>query len=403
MKFHYVASTNDGVRVEGNEEAAGTGELLAVLASKNLKPISIKVDKSSSDAQTNHGTLSGSISINDKIFLTKYLAIMLKIGIDLFQAINILIADFKQPNLKALLSEVRDNLERGQPFYSTFAKYPKYFSAVFINLVKAGEASGNLDSVFEGLSVSFVKEKDLRSKIRGALVYPVILLCMSLVILILLTTFALPKLANIFQGGGFEPPLFSRIVFKVGLFINDNLWVMAGSFLLVLLVGIFSARTLAGRNFLNRMLLKAPIIKTIKFNLAIQRFATTLTSLLRAGVPILESLRITADTISHPDLTESLGRIADEGLAKGLTLGEAFRKEKVFPLVVTNLVAIAEKSGHLDEILDTLGKFYETEIDGSIKTAITFVEPIMLLGIGLVIGTIALAIIVPIYQLISQF
>jgi type II secretory pathway component PulF len=226
---------------------------------------------------------------------------------------------------------------------------------------------------------------------------------MSLVILILLTTFALPKLANIFQGGGFEPPLFSRIVFKVGLFINDNLWVMAGSFLLVLLVGVFSARTLAGRNFLNRMLLKAPIIKTIKFNLAIQRFATTLTSLLRAGVPILESLRITADTISHPDLTESLGRIADEGLAKGLTLGEAFRKEKVFPLVVTNLVAIAEKSGHLDEILDTLGKFYETEIDGSIKTAITFVEPIMLLGIGLVIGTIALAIIVPIYQLISQF
>lgn len=403
MKFHYVASTIEGVRVEGTEEANGTGELLALLASKNLKPISIKVDKASVEAQKNHGLLRGSVTINDKIFLTKYLAIMLKIGIDLFQAINILIADFKQTNLKSLLEEVRDSLERGQPFYSTFARYPKYFSAVFINLVKAGEASGNLDDVFEGLSVSFVKEKDLRSKIRSALVYPTILLCMSLVILILLTTFALPKLANIFQGGGFEPPLFSRVVFSIGLFINENIWIMAGATLLIALTGAFAARTLAGRNFINRLLLRAPIVRTIKFNLAIQRFATTLTSLLRAGVPILESLRITADTISHPELTASLTRIANDGLAKGLTLGEAFRKEKAFPLVVTNLVAVAEKSGHLDEILDTLGKFYETEIDGSIKTAITFVEPVMLLGIGLVIGTIALAIIVPIYQLISQF
>ncbi len=402
MKFHYTATGPDNKVIEGNEEAASTVELLGLLASRNLKPVSVKQLKEAV-AGSAHGALRTAITVNDKIFLTKYLAIMLKVGIDLFQAINILISDFKQPGLRALLTEIRDNLERGQPFYSTFAHYPRYFSNVFVNLVKAGEASGNLDTVFEGLSISFGKEKELRSKIKAALVYPLMLFSMSIVILILLTTFALPKLANIFSGGDFTPPLFTRIVFSVGLFINQNIWFLIGGIIVLVTVLVVTLRTTGGKNFLNNVMLRAPIVKSIKYNLALQRFATTLSSLLKAGVPILEALRITADTVGHPGLTTSLKRIADEGIARGLTLGDAFRRETSFPLVVTNLVAISEKAGHLDEILETLGRFYESEIDASIKSAITFIEPILLLLIGLVIGGIAMAIIVPIYQLTSQF
>ena len=402
MKFHYSATDSRNKIIEGTEEASGTVELLGLLASRNLKPISVKQVKETNLVKSGGGS-KAAITVNDKIFLSKYLAIMLKVGIDLFQAVNILISDFKQPGLRALLTEIRDNLERGQPFYSTFAHYPRYFSNVFINLVKAGEASGNLDSVFETLSVSFTKEKELRGKIRSALVYPTMLFIMSLGILLLLTTFALPKLAKVFTGGDFKPPLFTRLVFGVGLFVNQYIWVILGLLIGLAFLFIFSVRTAKGKAFYNNILLKMPIIKTIKYNLAIQRFATTLSSLLKAGVPILEALRITADTVGHPHLTKSLHDIADEGLAKGLTLGDAFRKETSFPLVVTNLVAISEKAGHLDEILETLGRFYESEIDGSIKSAITFIEPVLLLFIGAVIGGIALAIIVPIYQLVGQF
>lgn len=402
MKFHYVATNPQGALTEGNQDAASTAELLTMLASKGLKPVSVKPLKGTEAITYARGFLGRKITINDKIFLTKYLSIMLKVGIDLFQAINILLADFEKSTLRGLLAEIRENLERGQPFYATFSHYPQYFSNVFVNLVKSGEASGNLDDVFADLTVSLTKEKDLRSKIRSALVYPTMLFGMSLVILLFLTTFALPKLANVFSGGGFEPPLFSRVVFGVGLFINEYVWIIAG----IAIVGIIGlwlfGRSQTGKLFLANLALHTPVVKKVSYDLAIQRFATTLSSLLRAGVPILEALRITADTVGHPAVRSSILRIANEGVAKGFTLGEAFRKETVFPFVVTNLVAISEKAGHLDEILETLGKFYEAEIDASLKNAVAFVEPILLLFIGLVIGTIALAIIIPVYQLVGQ-
>jgi type IV pilus assembly protein PilC len=402
MKFHYVASNQQGTLTEGNQDASSTAELLALLASRGLKPVSVKPLKGSEAITYSKKFLGRSININDKIFLTKYLSIMLKVGIDLFQAINILLADFEKSTLRALLAEIRDNLERGQPFYATFAHYPQFFSPVFVNLVKSGETSGNLDNVFNDLTVSLSKEKELRSKIRGALVYPTLLFGMSIVILLFLTTFALPKLANVFTGGGFEAPLFSRVVFSIGLFINEYIWVILGiGALIVIFIWLFS-RSKAGRAFFANIALHTPVVKKVTYNLAIQRFASTLSSLLRAGVPIIEALRITADTVGHPGIRASILRVANDGVAKGLTLGEAFRRETIFPFVVTNLVAISEKAGHLDEILDTVGKFYDAEIDASLKNAVAFIEPVLLLFIGVIIGTIALSVIVPVYQLVGQ-
>ncbi len=402
MKFHYVASTQNGKITEGTAEAGSTQELLINLASQGLRPVSVKAMKTGEASESGRHVFGQKITITDKIFLTKYLAIMLKVGTDLFQAINILIADFEKPALRALLIEIRESLERGQPFYSTFTRYPKYFSPIFVNLVKSGEASGNLERVFEDLSEGLDKEKTLRSKIRGALVYPMILLGLSMLILIFLTTFALPRLANIFLSGGFKPPAFSRIVFAVGLFINKYIWGFIGLGAIIGISIFIFSRTLSGKNFFRSMLVRIPIIKGISYQLAIQRFATTLSSLLRAGVPIIDALTITAQTIGYPKLQDAVFRVATQGVAQGISLGEAFRRENAFPAVVTNLIAISEKAGHLEEILATLGRFYESEIDTSIKSAITFIEPTMLLFIGAIIGTVALAVIVPIYQLVGQ-
>lgn len=403
MRFHYVASQPNGKVVEGETEAQGPAEVLEFLSSRGLRPISIKVMKGF-EAVSGRGIFTESVNITDKVFLTKYLALMLKVGTDLLRAIDILIADFDKPAMKALLSEIRGTVEKGQPFYTTFTKYPRIFSPVFVNLVKAGESSGNLEMVFENLSVSLGKEQDLRNRIRSALVYPSLLFIVSLSVLFLLVSFALPKIAEMFMTSGFNPPLFSKIVFTIGLFLGDYMvFIMTGAVIFGIAGFYYFRKVESGRRLFWRFINRVPVVSDVLKRIALQRFATTLASLMRAGLPILASLEITADAVGLAELKDALIRISREGVAKGLTLGDAFRREPAFPRVVTNLVAISEKAGHIEDVLGTLADFYESEIDVSVKTLVSFLEPIMLLLIGGVIGAIALSIIIPIYQLVGQF
>ena len=404
MRFHYIASQPTGKVIEGDFEASGPAEVLEYLANQGLRPISIKIVKGVEEVGRGLFIFRKGIRVADKVFLTKYLSLMLKVGTDLLKAIDILIVDLDNPEMKALLIEIRGALEKGRPFYSTFLKYPKYFSPVFVNLIKAGETSGNLEKVFEDLTVSLEKEQDLRRKIKSALTYPIILLIASFSVLILLVSFAVPKIATVFASASVKPPLFSRMVISTGLFISDYIWFFL-IFLGILIVSLWYlfAKTASGKRILYQFALKLPVIKTVLKQIALQRFAATLSSLLRAGLPILDSLEITAQTVGFGELKDSLMRISREGVAKGLTIGEAFRREAVFPRVVVNLMAISEKAGHIEDILSTLANFYGGEIEAAIKTMVSFLEPALLVGIGIIIGTIAISIIVPIYQLVGQF
>lgn len=402
MRFKFIAYDQQGKLTEGTLEAESTVEALTQIARRGLRPVSLK--KLREVKKLGLGFFGQSINIVDKIFLTKYLALMLRVGTDLFKAIDILIEDFDKPIVKAFLLEVRSTLEKGQPFYKAFERYPKYFSPVFVNMVKSGEASGTLEQVFADLSVSLEKEQDLRNRIRSALFYPVVLFALALAILTFLVTFALPRIAGIFTSAGIKPPIFSRIVFSVGLFLGDYIVVFLGG-IVGLAVGLyfFFNKTVLGQKIFAWILATLPVIKNVVYKITLQRFAATLGSLVKAALPIVDSLKITANTLRLEKIRTALIRIADQGVASGLTIGEAFRKETAFPAVVTNLIAISEKAGHLDDILKTLSEFYESEIQASIKTLVSFLEPMLLVVIGLIIGVIALSIIVPIYQLIGQF
>src|SRR3989344_841699 len=403
MRFHYIAFQPDGKVTESELDAKDQVEVLKFLAQQGLRPITVK-PVALNLAKQSRRFFGEKIIITDKVFLAKYLALMLKVGTDLFKTIDILIADFDKPAIKAFLGEVRSALERGEPFYSTFAKYPRFFSETFVNLVKAGEESGNLDRVFNDLSVSLEKESELRSRIKGALVYPVLLMIMATVILTFLVTFALPRIAEVFSGGGLNPPLFSRVVFAVGLFLGKYVWYILGFGALALTgAGIFFSKTLLGRRVLAQISNVTPVVKVLVKKLALQRFTATFSALLQSGMPIINSLEITANAVGNEEIKTSLRRIAREGITKGLTVGDAFKREPAFPKVVANLVAISEKAGHLDEILKTLSEFYDVEIDRALKTLVSFLEPVLLIAIGIVVALIALSIIIPIYQLISQF
>ena len=403
MNFRYVAVQSSGKIVEGNIEAESAAKVLEWMTNQGLRPISIKAYAEMEKAGW-RSYFTQSITTADKVFLTKYLALMLKMGTDLFGAIDILIADFDKPSVRAFLMEIRENLSKGRPFYTTFIKHSKYFSPVFVNLIKAAEASGNLERVFEDLSQSLEKEQELRGRIRAALIYPIILLMGAVLILTFLVTFALPKIANIFIQGGVEPSGFSRIVFGVGLFLGKYVWILF-PFVLVSIFGawIFFTKTTFGQRLLGRIFYRLPVIGDLLRRIAIQRFASVLSSLLRAGLPIVDSLEITADAVGDEELRHSLLRISREGVSKGVALGDAFRRETYFPKVVTNLIAVSERAGHMEEVLDTLSNFYASEIDSSIKALVSFLEPVLLLGIGLIVAVIAIAIITPIYQLVGAF
>jgi type II secretory pathway component PulF len=402
MQFHYIASQPDGKIVESQIESKDVSEVLQFLVSRGLKPVSVKpVER---DAGEGVGLFKGKIVLTDQVFISKYLSLMLKIGTGLLQAVNILIDDFDKPAVRKFLMEVRANLEAGLPFYTTFSHYPKVFSQVYVNLIRAGESSGNLDTVFQNLSDSLVKEKEMKDQIKSALVYPILLLSTSIFILIFLVMFALPKIASVFLESGFQPPLFSRIVFAVGLFFGSyGIYII-----LVLIVGIvaffmFYKNSLMFKKFIISLVNELPVISDVVRKIALQRFAATLSSLIKAGIPLTEALEITAQAVGNAQLRDALMRISREGLAKGLTVGDSFRREAFFPKTVVNLVAISERAGHIEEVLGTLADFYMSEINNSLKTLVSFLEPVMLLVIGFIIGTIALSIIIPIYQLTTQF
>lgn len=401
-KFRYTANRSDGRLMTGDIDAASADQVLTYLRGRDLQPLSIS-ELSTSILKKDISFFS-SISEMDKIFLCRHLSLMLRLGTDLFHALEILIEDTDNKVLKSILLEIQSSLERGQPFYLTFANYPQYFSPVFVNLIEAGEAAGTLDESFENLAVILAKSDDLRKKIRGALIYPAILTIGSISVLFFLVSFAIPRIATVFSETTAEIPFFSRIVFAIGNFFSAYLLIIL-LFFIALGTGLFYffLKTPTGRLLFLRILSRIPVIKKVVLEIGIERFSSTLSSLLKANVPIIRSLEITANSSGNEDIKNSVLRVAHEGINKGLTLGEAFKREKSFPNTVTSLIVISERAGRLEEVLHSLSSFYESEIDASLKAMIAFIEPVLLVIIGAVVALIALSVIVPIYQLVGQF
>ncbi len=401
MLFHYTASDKTGKMIEASGDFKDATAVLEFIKNKGLTPLKIKEAKTLKSKL--NITIGSPISLTDKIFLTKYLALMLRSGTDLFKAIDILMNDFEKPAMKSLLLEIRENLEKGLPFYKTFERYPKMFSSVFTNMIRAGETSGNLDKIFADLSQSLEKQRDLRQRIRSALIYPILLVVASAGILVLLVTFAIPRISSMFLESNIKVPGVTRFIFGVSSFTSSfGGYIALFIGILILAIFILFKYSSSGKLFFDRLIYKIPVVKNILKTISYQQFSATFGSLMKSGLPILENLKITSTTINHQDMKRAILRVADEGLARGLTLGEAFRGEEVFPQSIRTLISVGEQAGHTEEILVTLADFYESEIDTAVKSLVSLVEPIMLLVIGIIVGGIALSVVLPVYQFVGQ-
>ncbi|MCD6528479.1 type II secretion system F family protein [bacterium] len=401
MLYQYKAYNQEGKIVKGKAKAESLSVLLNDLSEKGLTLITVEKKKGFLTSLFKKEIFSKKITLKDQIFLTKYLYLMLEVGADLLKAVEIFKEDASSKAVKDFLTEIEINLKKGQPLWQTFAKHPKIFSNVTIGMIKAGENSGNLSQTFKILSISLEKQERIRKNIKSALIYPVLLIVASILVIGLTVFVTIPKVAKVFLSTGVKPPLFSRIIINFSLFLSKyGLPISLFFIFLIALFWITYKYTKKGRRVFNQSFYKVPIVKTILQKIDIQRFSFTWASLLNAGLSVTESLRLSAETINNLKTKEAVLRVIDQGLNKGKTLGESFKKEKEnFPQVLVSLIGIAEQAGHLSATLDTLADFYTSEVDSTVKSLTSILEPVILIFIGIIVAIIALAVIVPIYQM----
>lgn len=336
----------------------------------------------------------------EKLLFTKHLATMVKAGIPIDEALATLVDHTKSIRFREVLVSVLKDVENGQSLAKSFLRYPKIFDHFYVSLIGVGEESGTLEENLDFLAKQLAKDLALRKKVQGAMLYPGVVFAAATIMGGFISLFILPKLVDFFEAFEIELPLTTRILLFVANTMKDyGVLIFSGFFLgLLLIYGVLHLPQV--KPWWHRVMLKLPLFGGLLAYAQLARFSRNLGILLTSGVPVQKSLEVTAETLSNLKFKTDLLAVTSE-LTRGKDIGDALdvAKYREYPLLVSKMISVGEKTGKLDETLVYLGDFYEDEIDNISKNLTTVLEPILLLSIGLVVGFLALAIISPIYEL----
>ncbi len=342
------------------------------------------------------------IPYKDKLLFTKHLSVMIKAGIPISEALKSLAEQTKKSKIRKIIENIGDDVGSGKSLKESMEKNGD-FDGLYLGLVEVGEESGNLDGSLEYLVNQMGKQYSLNSKIRGAMLYPGLVMAVTLVMGAFMSLYILPQLVDFFDAFDSQLPLTTKILLGVASFMKNYGQIFFGA--LFGLIGLiwWSNSLEKLRIFWQKIFLKIPIVGNMGLEGDLARFGQNLGILLKSGIAIDEAILICARTLSFLPLRQILMKVRDD-LAKGKEVSEAIRKNggKYFPELVSSMVAVGEKSGNIDETLQYIGNFYEDEVDATAKNLSTLLEPILLIVIGLIVAFVALAIISPIYGLIGS-
>jgi len=339
------------------------------------------------------------ISHLDKLLFTKHLAVMIKAGLPLREGVATIQEQTRSRRFKKILDDVIKRLDNGEPLGESLARYPKAFSELFINMIKMGEQSGNLEKNLEYLALQLEKSFALKRKVIAAMIYPAIILVSTFGLGGALSVFILPKLIPLFKSLKVELPLSTRILLWITELVqNYGLFVLLGLIIFVVAIILISRLRLV-KLVNHKILLKLPIVGTISQNLNLALFSRTLGTLIKSGVSIVEALDITANTLNNLIYQGQIKEVSLR-IQKGKQMSVYLKtKGKLFPATFSRMIGVGEKTGNLEESLVYLADFYEKEVDNTTQKLSTVLEPILLLVIGLIVAFIAISIITPIYQM----
>ena len=393
--FDYKATDKKGALVKGNLSAKSEKEVESYLIDKELKPVVVTPQNAATTI------MGGDFPLNEKISMCRYLGLIINAGISLAEGLDLLAEGSSNKVVRRVLGEVANSTRRGTSLYDSFSMYRKFFGEVFLTMIKTGEASGSLAGSFTYLSKQFEQEKELRQKVLGALLYPIIIVSLMLVVGTVVMTFVLPKLAKIFLKLDLEFPIYTLILFNSSLFLEKNLIWIGGGFIIIIIILILSLRSRKGKDLMYYVMVRTPGIKKIILEYNLVRFTQSLSSLLKSAVPVTEAVELSVHSLSFVKKDE----LADEftkKLTRGIPMSQAFAESKIFPILMIQLVKIGEKTGSLEKTLSDLGEFYELEVENSLKNFVTILEPMLMIFVGLGVGAMVISVISPIYSLIGK-
>jgi type IV pilus assembly protein PilC len=396
--YNYKARTQQNESVTGKVEANSASEANLVLRERGLFVISIvEFHESSILALLKYSK----VSKNDIVNFTRQLSTMVTAGLPLTEALQILEVQAK-PVLKKLLAAVRRDVEGGMTLAKALEKHPSAFSTVYISLIKAGESAGVLDQVLHRLADTLEKQKEFASKTKGALIYPAIVMLAMVIVGFVMMIFVIPKMTEMYKDFGADLPMPTMVLIAISDFMVSY-W-----YLVLILVGggavAFNAyrKTPAGKLKVDEWMLKLPIFGELRAKIALVELTRTLSLLISAGISLLTAIEISFDSVGNMVFRNALVKIAKD-VEKGQSLSNSVAKRVEFPVLMSQMISVGEETGKLDEVLLKLSAYFETESEHAVKGLTTAMEPLIMIVLGIGVGLLIIAIILPIYNLTSQF
>ncbi|MDQ5932134.1 MAG: Type secretion system family protein [Patescibacteria group bacterium] len=401
ITFKYTArNTSTGKKVVAEVQADSVASAAKLISSQGLAPIEITAkDKVGVGLLSK---LTNRVSTKDKILFSRQLATLINAGLPLVQSLRTVLGQTKNKTLKTVTSQIIADVESGSSLGSSLKKHPEIFNNIFTSLIDAGETSGTLDNSLDRLAFQQEKDAEVISKVRGALVYPIIVLLVMGGVVAFMLVSVLPQVEELYKGfGNVQLPILTRVLLAVSHAIIDYWWAV----IIILIIATFVLanwiKTDAGRAFFDRLKMRIPAIGPLFMKLYMARFARTGTTLVASGVPLIRVLEITADAVDNVHVAGSI-RGAIEKVKGGKSLADSLQDDPNFLDLVPSMLRIGEQSGQIEKMMEKTADYYEKEVDQQVKTISTIIEPFLMIVLGIVAITIVSAILVPIYGLVGQ-
>jgi type IV pilus assembly protein PilC len=401
--FTYEARSTDGKKIDGSLKASDRNAAIDQIKKKNLTIVQITEDTGLAAKRNIFGRAPrAKVKTKEICILTRQLSTMISAGIPLLESLEILCEQASDPGFRRVMDRIIERVRSGTDFSTALSEHPKIFSNIFVNMIKAGEVSGNLDIILTRLAEYLEAIEEIKREVKSAMVYPTVSLVMILSITTGLVVGIVPKFKVIFdQLGMKELPPITQVLLDISMFLQ-NYWYIAMAMTVGAVIGFITfKRSKRGLKIWHKFLLTMPVFGQLVRKVAISRFARTFSTLIQSGVPMLGALDIVAGTAGNVIIEEAVLK-AKDAVSRGETLGEPLAATKVFPPMVTRMIAIGEKTGALEKLLAKISEFYDAEVKAAVKALTSLIEPLMIGIMGLLVGGIVLAIFMPIIKLQQQ-
>ena len=402
-KFSYEGRTATGEVRKGEVEAANQQAVMTKLREMKIKPTTVKKKGLDLSGEINiplPAFLQPSVGEKDLVVFTRQFATMIDSGLPLVQCLDIQATNAENPTFKKQLSDIKETVEGGATFADALRKYPKTFDELYVNLVAAGEVGGILDTILNRLAAYIEKNSALKRKVRGAMVYPIAILCIMGLVMIVIMTKVVPVFDKMFSEVGAELPVPTQILIGisdmvVGYFVHG---IVVGIVGFVVLKQVFA--TPGGKKFKDRALLKMPAFGDLLRKVAVARFCRTLGTMISSGVPILDALEICSKSAGNFVVEQAIMKTR-ESISEGRTIAEPLAESGVFPGMVCQMINVGEATGALDTMLTKIADFYDDEVEVAVDSITSLIEPFIISFLGIVVGGLVVALYLPIFTMSS--